>query len=58
MGHCNKINTCIFNKDNTKLLTAGGFEGIYEWDFLGNLAIAEREQDVNQNYKLEYSQKK
>ena len=28
--------------DNKKLITSGGFEGIYEWEFKGDLTHAER----------------
>ena len=51
IGHCNRINCCIFNKDSTRLITAGGFEGIYEWDFKGDLNMGDRDIDSAQKYK-------
>ena len=37
MGHINKINNCLFLPDNKRILTVAGFEGIYEWEFFGDL---------------------
>lgn len=33
MAHLGKINNVIFLPGTNKILTAGGFEGIYEWEF-------------------------
>lgn len=33
MAHIGKINNCIFLPGSKKILTTGGFEGIYEWEF-------------------------
>lgn len=38
LSHVSKINCIAFSPDNTKIFTAGGFEGIYEWSFLGDLS--------------------
>jgi len=45
IGHINKINNVIFLPNNKKILTSGGFEGIYEWDFFGDTTKAERTLD-------------
>jgi hypothetical protein len=46
LGHCNKINQCLFLPDQKRLLSVGGFEGIYEWQFNGDLTPAERTVSV------------
>lgn len=44
LGHINKINNVQFVSE-TRLITVGGFEGIYEWEFLGD--NAKRERNIN-----------
>lgn len=41
LGHINKINNVLFYSDN-EIITTGGFEGIYQWEFLGDNRKAER----------------
>lgn len=46
-GHVNKINTVCFI-DEKRILTSGGFEGIYEWKYNGDNSIeGERVIDVS-----------
>ncbi|KAL4455065.1 hypothetical protein ABPG74_006447 [Tetrahymena malaccensis] len=52
LSHINKINCIAFSPDNTKIITAGGFEGIYEWNFLGDLTKQERIVDFSENVNL------
>ena len=47
LSHISKVNCVLFSPDNTKILTAGGFEGIYEWNFLGDLTKQEKNIDFN-----------
>ncbi|KRX04875.1 WD40-repeat-containing domain [Pseudocohnilembus persalinus] len=46
LAHVGQINNCVFLPGCGKLLTAGGFEGIYEWTFKGDLTPQEREIDL------------
>lgn len=46
MAHIGKINKCLFIPESNRLFTAGGFEGIYEWEFFGDLTPQEREIDL------------
>jgi len=34
--HVNSVNQVLFSPNNEFIYTAGGFEGIYVWRFLGN----------------------
>lgn len=42
IGHTNAINKAIFSTDNKKIYTAGGSEGIFEWEFLGDVHVEEQ----------------
>jgi len=37
VGHSNPIRKVLFGVDNHKVYTAGGSEGIFEWNFLGDV---------------------
>jgi len=39
IGHSNSINSVVFSSDNKKIYTAGGSEGIFEWEFLGDIKM-------------------
>jgi len=39
IGHSNSINSVVFSSDNKKIYTAGGNEGIFEWEFLGDIKM-------------------
>jgi len=42
IGHFNAIKAIVFLPGNKRVLTGGGFEGIYEWEFLGDVSEFER----------------
>jgi WD40 repeat protein len=48
LSHVSKINCVCFSPDGSKLITAGGFEGIYEWEFQGDLSKHERTVDFSE----------
>lgn len=68
IGHSNPVNTVILSPSSRKILTAGGFEGVYIWNSmidLGNnsidlnfdytklVPIAKRRPEINMPVKLE-----